>query len=270
MHPTLSHLVPHPDADSCDEPEPPRGWKSKTTGNGVFPVYPVGTCTMNDRDAPLDMMVCVLSPALTVPGHVPPSPAPPELPPLELPPLALLPLELPLLDVPLLELRPPELPELLPAPELLLPPPELLLAPELLVPELPEPEFEPVPTPPEAEPLELEPPAPELLELDPAPEPLEFDVPELELPELERPEPELLEPEPPLLLVLPFEPLDPFGPPASLSEPLSDWPHSDTQSAHAPRRTHFTAEPRGRIALITYLHSRRNSRIPNLGLHHPA
>ena len=34
MQPTLSHLVPQPDADSCPEPEPPSGWKSKTTGSG--------------------------------------------------------------------------------------------------------------------------------------------------------------------------------------------------------------------------------------------
>src|SRR5579872_7426900 len=97
MQPTLSHLVPQPDAISCRAPVPPSGWKSNTTGSGELPVYPVGRWTMNVRDAPLDVIICIESPALSVPGHADPaSPAPlPVLLPVELLPLDVLPPELP-------------------------------------------------------------------------------------------------------------------------------------------------------------------------------
>jgi hypothetical protein len=114
---------------------------------------------MKLRDMPPDVIVCVVSPALTVPGQFeagdPPSCIPPALPPLEL----LLPeLSAPELEAP--ELLLPELPSMVTPEPLSREPTELL--PEVPAPELPAPE------------LVLERPPPELLDapaLEPEPDP---------------------------------------------------------------------------------------------------
>jgi hypothetical protein len=111
---------------------------------------------MNDRDMPLDVIVCVVSPALTVPGQVEPASREPLAP--ELPPDELLPPE-PLAPEPLAEVTPLEPVE-----------------PEPLALELPDAE------PPEPEAPEPEPPELELLKRGPPP--LEPIVPPLRPPSL--------------------------------------------------------------------------------------
>src|SRR4051794_30835402 len=76
MQPTVSHLVPHPEDFSCCAPVPPSGWKSNITGSGPVSLPLGGRWTMNVRDAPLDMMVSVVSPDLSEFEQLDPPPLP--------------------------------------------------------------------------------------------------------------------------------------------------------------------------------------------------
>src|SRR5579871_2042578 len=222
MQPTLSHWAFHPDEPSCDIPVPPSGWKSRITGTGELPVYPVGTCTMKVRESPDEVIVSLLSPAFSADeaGQVPVPPLPPPPEPVA-PPEPVLP------------------PEPLPPPPAL--PPLPVVPPEPVVPPLPV--TPPVP-PPIVPPLPVEPP----LALPPVPvvPPVETEPPVPVVPPAPVVPPVPVVPPLPVVPPFPVEPPVPVVPPAPLLPPSPVLP--PPEAPQAPNRRTIDAVASERAA----------------------